>query len=142
MIKHHALLAYAGTLPFLVGALCSLLSVQQLAFIGSLEEMISSYGLIIATFMAGSYWGLSFSKHNHKPMLAISSNVVTVLLWFAYLWLSFTFICISLIAAFIAYLYLDRQLLKLSIISDTYFKLRCKVTAIVLLCLTLSIFSL
>ena len=51
------LLPYAGALPFAGGALLVLMRVHSLPFIGSTQNAVLSYGLLIIAFMAGVHWG-------------------------------------------------------------------------------------
>lgn len=50
-------LAYAGAIPFLLCAILFAFKIQKIPILGNLQTVISTYSLVIASFMAGTHWG-------------------------------------------------------------------------------------
>lgn len=97
------------------------------------------YALVIANFLAGAHWG----QHLHlqgkwSRKLAILSNSLAIVLWLAFLVLSFKFLFMALAATFVILLLIDLKLLQDELISHQYFHTRSSVTAIVILSLIIS----
>ena len=133
-------LMYAGTLPFILSAICLMLHIQELPLLGSTEVMLSAYGIVIASFLAGSHWGqhLHINKSHWSIALPILSNLIAVALWIGFLTLSFRMLVALLSIIFVILLMIDRQLLKGHFITDLYFKARFFVSSIALVSLMLS----
>lgn len=141
------LLMYLGALPFVAGALLSLLPMDSLS-INTLDMLpwqnavkyaVSLYALVIVVFMAGVLWGLmlsakasaSFSQANF-----LISNVITLAPWFVYLMVpdSSTFLLVTAFA-FLWLLTIDKKLFKQQLITKNYYRARKWVSAIVVLSL-------
>ena len=54
-------LTYAGTLPFIACTLCLVMNIRTVPILGSVDHILTVYGIIIATFLAGSHWGQHLS---------------------------------------------------------------------------------
>ena len=135
-------LACLGTIPFVIGAIFTTLGYQQLFFVGDLALMVESYGLIIVVFMSGVHWGHYLSDKNcHSINLLITSNVITLISWFAFLILSVELILIVYCLAFSILLYIDAKLLSIQVINKPYYKLRLIITTIVILSLLIVAFN-
>ncbi len=139
MKKLYPYLAYAGTLPFIACASYLLFNKVQFPILGSIEKVLSVYALVIASFLAGAHWG----QHLHldgkwSRILPISSNIIVVTLWLAFLMLPFKILLSLFIAAFFLLLLIDYYLFKKNVITLSYFKTRCYATAIVILTLIIS----
>lgn len=132
-------LTYAGAIPFMVCAICLGLNQQTLLGLGSVETILSVYALIIATFLAGSHWGLHLSVEGKwHTSLALLSNITAVVLWLCFLTFSFQELMIAFIVAFTALLFVDYRLFKSQLISFHYFRTRCFITIIVVSTLIIS----
>lgn len=123
-------LTLAGAIPFALPALLYLFGISQLPLLGALQPIVSSYGLVILSFMAGVHWGQVI----HKPrwhLLLIISNVITLSGWFTFLTGNATLLWCVLILGFVALLLVDRRLLAAGMITPAYWRLRMVVTIIV-----------
>ena len=138
MTKPSPYLTFAGTIPFIACALLITFSVDAIRVLGSTEDILAAYGLVIATFMAGAQWGnhLSLADDNSWAVsLPILSNVVALALWFGFLTLSTVGFIWLLIISFISLLIIDYGLYRVQIITAKYFTVRKYVTLIVVISL-------
>ena len=55
MKKPSPYLTFAGTIPFIACAVLITLGVDSLSVLGKTSHILASYGLVIATFMAGAH---------------------------------------------------------------------------------------
>ncbi|MGB5445972.1 MAG: DUF3429 domain-containing protein [Psychromonas sp.] len=132
-------LTLAGTLPFVLCAYCFIAGIEVIALLGSTEQVLSVYGLVIASFMAGSHWGQHLSINNQwQRLLPAFSNINAVFLWLSFLVFSFKLFMIALIISFLGSLLIDQKLRQTKIITRTYFWTRCLVTLIVISSLIIS----
>ena len=133
-------LTYAGAIPFIFCAVCLYINIQELPILGSVERILSIYGLVIASFLAGSHWGqhLHINKNQWNIFLPVLSNVITVLLWLGFIGLSFKMQMAMFIAAFIALLIIDYRLFRINIINHHYFQTRFFVSITVILSILIS----
>lgn len=135
-------LTYAGSIPFLFGAVFLKIGVagQNLSF--DIQNLLSVYGLVIGSFMAGTLWGQQVNTHNvWQNYLFICSNVIALALWMAFLFFSFTNLMIVYAFAFVVLLLVDYQFRRSGISNGVYFKLRFRVTLIVVLAIGTAAFS-
>ncbi len=130
---------YAGSLPFVICALLLVVDFNHIPIFGSVEKIISIYGLAISSFVAGSHWGQHLNlKNKWSYYLPISSNVNVILLWLSYLLLSPRVFLIVLIISFFVLLIIDRKMFYEKIITKEYFRTRLIVSLIVNLSLIIS----
>jgi hypothetical protein len=119
------LLTYLGAIPFIV---CACFRISDL--------ILLTYGLAIASFMAGTHWGLCLKKSDkftHGIFLA--STVITLSAWFCYLLCSAS-ICLLIFAGiFISLMLIDYLLYRKNLESKDYFQLRLSITTIVVVSL-------
>lgn len=126
------ILAGLGALPFLVSSLLLTLGVYDLPFLGSTAEILRSYSLAIAVFMCGIHWGQYLQDTQARSLnLLMTSNVLTLILWFGFLVTSFVVYFVIVIAVFLALLWVDYRLHKAGRITARYFRMRLAVTAVV-----------
>ena len=143
MNKLTQFLPYFGAIPFVTFALCLAFNVTNIPVLGDVKQALNIYGLVIASFMAGTLWGL----HLHFPKsdtswhykLPIFSNIIAVLLWFAYIALTPRTILIALILGFLSLIIIDWRLMRDNLITKDYFNIRFIVTRIVILSLIVSV---
>jgi hypothetical protein len=139
MNKSYCCLTYAGAIPFIICAVGLLLGIQELPWLGSMEKILSVYGLVIVTFLAGSHWG----QHLHIQgvwgrVLPLLSNIIAVGLWLAFLVFSFKALLASLGAGLVILLIIDNRLFQDNLITRHYWQTRCLVTAVVIATLIIS----
>ena len=124
-------LALAGTTPFIAGALLLLLGHDALPFLGSLDQLLASYGLAIVCFLAGAHWGTYLSGRCAESLnLFVISNVIFLGVWFAYIGTDVKTAIGVQIFAFVALLLTDRRLRIDDAISAAYFRVRSTATLI------------
>ena len=138
-----ATLAYLGTIPFVAGAFLILRGYQHIPFIDDMAFLVKSYGLVIVVFMSGVHWGNYLSdKKCHSINLLLTSNLITLVSWFAFLLAPDAPVLLIYCLGFVILLAIDAKLLSLQVISKDYFRLRLLITCIVVVSLLLIIFKL
>ena len=138
-------LMYLGALPFIAGALLSLLSIDTLPWLGSVVHIVSVYALVISVFMAGILWGVMLQVNTDNFLGQVNfliSNVLALTIWFVYLIYpdSHSFL-LTTVVAFLWLLMLDAKLVKRQLISSSYYRARKRVSAIVITSLLVIIAS-
>jgi hypothetical protein len=129
------ILTYLGLLPFLLCTVLIFFHIYTLPFLGYTTHIVAIYGLVIATFIAGAHWGQHLMlKQQWSIYLTITSNLNAIFLWSSYLFLSFKHLLIALSISFITSLLIDKKLLASKQIPHGYFRTRCLVTSMILLC--------
>ena len=136
---------YLGALPFIAGALLSLLSIDTLPWLGSVVHIVSVYALVISVFMAGILWGVTLQVNTDNFLGQVNfliSNVLALTIWFVYLIYpdSLSFLLTTMVA-FLWLLMLDAKLVKRQLISSSYYRARKRVSAIVITSLLVIIAS-
>jgi len=88
--------------------------------------------VLIAAFLAGSHWGLAFAAGaKTRPALLLTTNAVTLAVWFAFLLLPLTASLVISAAAFAALLGADRRFRAEGIVTAGYGATRRNVTLVV-----------
>ena len=136
---------YLGALPFIAGALLSLLSIDTLPWLGSVVHIVSVYALVISVFMAGILWGVTLQVNTDNFLGQVNfliSNMLALIIWFVYLIYpdSLSFL-LTTVVAFLWLLMLDTKLVKRKLISSSYYRARKRVSAIVITSLLVIIAS-
>ena len=134
------LLALAGTIPFLWGALTILapatnawgITTFGARFVGPYVQLF--YGAIILAFMSGVLWGFA-AKHDYTIGYALS--VIPALWAFFMTGGGPTAAAVNLIVGFLAVLLLDWHFWQLKTTPTWWFRLRVVITAIVVASLLL-----
>ncbi|MGP4849107.1 DUF3429 domain-containing protein, partial [Marinobacter sp. 1Y8] len=140
MKKPSPYLTFAGAIPFVACAFLLMIDVVTVPMLGSVLDVLSTYGLVIGSFMAGAHWGnhLDLAEDNKWAVrLPLYSNVIALGLWLGFLILSASSFIWLLVIGFISLLVIDYSLHRAQIISHTYFKVRQYVTAIVVISLVI-----
>ncbi|MCH1782488.1 DUF3429 domain-containing protein [Psychrobacter glaciei] len=141
MKKPSPYLTFAGTIPFIACAFLLMIDVVTVPILGSVANILSAYGLVIASFMAGAHWGnhLDLADDNKWAVrLPLYSNVIALGLWLGFLSLSASSFIWLLVIGFISLLVIDYSLHRAQIISHTYFQVRKYVTTIVVISLVIA----
>lgn len=141
MKKPSPYLTFAGAIPFVACAFLLMIDVVTVPVLGSVVDILSAYGLVIASFMAGAHWGnhLDLADDNKWAIrLPLYSNVIALGLWLGFLILSASSFIWLLVIGFISLLVIDYSLHRAQIISDVYFKIRQYVTVIVVISLVVT----
>lgn len=124
-------LPYAGALPFLCCALLLVAGIDSLPMLGSVYQVLTVYALVIATFMAGSYWGIHLSLGRQGMNLAVVSNILAIVLWFVFLSLGGYWLLFFCAIFFLLLLCIDFKLAREGLLTQTYWKTRKIVSAVV-----------
>ena len=141
MKKPSPYLTFAGAIPFVACAFLLMIDVVTVPMLGSVVDILSAYGLVIASFMAGAHWGnhLDLADNNKWAIrLPLYSNIIALGLWLGFLILSASSFIWLLVIGFISLLVIDYSLHRAQIISHAYFKVRQYVTAIVVISLVIA----
>ena len=141
MKKPSPYLTFAGAIPFVACAFLLMIDVVTVPMLGSVVDVLSAYGLMIGSFMAGAHWGnhLDLADDNKWAIrLPLYSNVIALGLWLGFLILSPSSFIWLLVIGFISLLVIDYSLHRAQIISHAYFKVRQYVTAIVVISLVIA----
>ncbi|MGB5331252.1 MAG: DUF3429 domain-containing protein [Woeseiaceae bacterium] len=127
----YTLLALAGTSPFVACALLPLIGIDSLPGFGALDVLASTYGLAIICFLAGAHWGTYLLSQSATPFnLFVSSNVVFLAVWFAFIGANLAWSIAVQIIAFQILLFIDFRLNQDAIISAAYLRIRLIATLI------------
>ena len=148
----YAKLTYAGAIPFVVCAFCLGVDIRTLPVLesfglGSVEQIVSVYALVIASFLAGIHWGQHLNmqhldiKGSWQYSLPLLSNGAAIILWIGFLLLPFQALIGLFILAFLFFLAIDYRLFQQGLIMPDYFRTRCIVSAIVIASLVVSALS-
>lgn len=122
-------LTFAGALPFIIALLFTFLGYEFFNVSG--QQWFLTYGLLILSFMAGTLWGQVVNQTTKT--IAIVTNIITLLAWFAFLLADTTTILTVNALGFIALYLLESQLMTLVKRPSYYLRLRLHVTAIVVI---------
>ena len=115
-----------------VGSILMMIGYEKILYLGKIEWIIGSYGLVICSFVSGSHWGQFIQGLGTINInLPLSSNSIVLLAWFFFLILNPEYFFYILIVLFFVLLAIDYQLFKLDRISLSYFKGRAIVTTAV-----------
>ncbi len=129
-------LAYAGALPFLASGLLPWVGVDSLGPLGSARDVLALYGLAIASFLCGTHWTFELKDPGHwGPSLFIVSNVLVVAAWAALIAAPVRIALGVLALVFVALLAVDQRIHARGGTSVDYWRVRQRVTAIVLFAL-------
>ncbi len=129
--KTYTALALAGTIPFIACALLPLLGYDSIRYLGSLDKVVASYGLAIVCFLAGAHWGTYLSGRSADSLnLFITSNVIFLAVWFAYVGADMKWAIGTQVLAFLTLLFIDLRLKRSDVISNAYFRVRSVATLI------------
>lgn len=127
----YSMLALAGTTPFVACALLPLIGTDSVPILGPLDVLASTYGLAIICFLAGAHWGTYlYGAASTRFNLFISSNVVLLAVWFAFIGASLAWSIVAQIIAFQVLLFIDYRLNQGAIISANYLRIRFVATLI------------
>jgi hypothetical protein len=120
-------LTYAGALPFF------LLLPPRLPMLEAIDAlgMFLAYGAVIASFMAGSLWGLVQAREAPPLAQIIGSNILALAAWGSMLIEPGRAALIIQLVVFLNLLAADRQLVKTGLEKAWYWRLRMRVTAMV-----------
>ncbi|HEY7771971.1 MAG TPA: DUF3429 family protein [Marinagarivorans sp.] len=154
------LLTVAGAIPFVVLAIAlyvmtgSVAPIEAQSQVFQVKLLLGSYGVVIATFVAGSHWGniiaqmsthanasqvVGVSRYSPWPLsILILSNIFTLTLWGVWVLGTFQQLLLGLTVLFPLLLSVDYALYREHTVWRQYFYLRVIITAIVVVALLTS----
>lgn len=136
MVRQYAVFVIAGAIPFVAAATVLVAGMDTLGPVRSVSGSLVAYGLAIASFVAGSHWGL-YLQHRpaDPPNLFVTSNAAVLVPWLAFVVGPTHLVLIALILTFSFLALVDWRLHAAGLIDSAYFHLRIAATAIVCLAL-------
>ena len=130
-------LTYAGALPFIAGTV--MLFAAPAATQPIFGKLLITYAVVIASFLGGIQWGVALNAAETAPTSARNLFFISVVpALFAWAILFIPSYGVQLIAAatlFASIWALDALLALQKLIPGWFFRLRCAITGIVVLCL-------
>jgi hypothetical protein len=132
------ILIYAGALPFVAGALLLVAGIHTLPLLGGVAGGVAAYGLIIVVFLTGIHWGQQLSLGRAASGLFVSSNILAVAIWVAWLVLPEKHFMVFLAIPLVVMLVIDRKLCRAGVLEKEYLFSRGVITAVVIATLFVS----
>lgn len=127
----YSMLILVGATPFLACALLPLVGVEEIAGLGRLDRLASSYGVAILCFLTGVHWATQLYEKDAVPFnLFIGSNVVFLFVWITHVATDLQWALATQLIAFPLLLAVDFQLLQRDLITRHYLRLRFIATAL------------
>ena len=142
-----AVLTYAGALPFLACALLPYAGVDHIPLSGSagqvsVSQILVTYGLAIASFMAGTLWAVGLREPGGSvPPLLPLSNALVLAVWISALAAPPAAALAVQAVVFVLLLWADGRLFAAGFIGRGYWQLRQHISVIVVLALLLGMYS-
>ena len=117
-----------------------LFGIESLWNLGTYVHIAAAYGLAIVCFLCGAHWGTYLYNRTAAPdNLFVTSNVIVVACWFAFLMAAQAITLFVLILAFVCLLFIDYRLLRAGLITEFYFRMRMIATVIAVISLAVVI---
>ncbi|MEJ2129903.1 MAG: DUF3429 domain-containing protein [Woeseiaceae bacterium] len=127
----YSALMLLGLVPFLACAFLPVLGVEEVARLGRLDELASSYSVAILCFLTGIHWATQlYAEDSAPPNLFIVSNVVFLIVWIAYAASELQWALGTQLLAYPLLLAVDFQLFGKGLISQNYLRMRVVATAL------------
>lgn len=121
----YSVLALAGAAPFVACALLMLMGITELGPLGDVRTVAVSYGFGIVAFLCGIHWATRlYGLADHEPNLFLTSNILFLVVWLAWLGLGIDAALLALVLALVALYLIDRRLHAASIIDRHYLQVR------------------
>ncbi len=144
MMNLRKFLTYAGTVPFLLSALFILTGKGGAYPENPYFNVMITYGAVILSFLAGSYWGVTLSPIGHSTKISrffgVFSITISLSAWLCLLNRDdFSTISI-LIIGFLTCLWTDEYLKRDGLIDRDYFKTRIVATFCAVLSLAVALY--
>ena len=141
MVRHYSFFVVAGVLPFVAAAAALLAGLDSVGPLQSVTASLVAYGLAIASFVAGTHWGIYLQFRASAPTnLYVSSNAAVLFPWLTFAFGSTDNTFVALVLTFIFLAFIDWSWLELfglnslyvsNLIESAYFRVRIVATALV-----------
>ena len=120
-----------GLVPFLACAFLPVAGVEEVARLGRLDELLSSYSVAILCFLTGIHWATQlYREDSAPPNLFIVSNVIFLIVWIAYVASELQWALGTQLLAYPLLLAVDFQLFSKGVSSQNYLRMRVAATGI------------
>ena len=131
-----------GVAPFLACALLPFVGVEEVARLGRLDQLASSYSVAILCVLSGVHWATQLYEKEAAPFnLFIGSNVIFLVVWIAYVFADLPWALATQLVAFPLLFAIDYRLLRGGLISAHYLLIRGIATALACFSLLLILVS-
>ena len=131
-----------GVAPFLACALLPFVGVEDVARLGRLDQLASSYSVAILCFLTGVHWATQLYEKEAAPFnLFIGSNAIFLVVWIAYVFADLPWALATQLVAFPLLFAIDSRLLRGGLISAHYLLIRGIATALACFSLLLILVS-
>lgn len=132
MVRHYSFFVVAGVLPFVAAAAALLAGLDSVGPLQSVTASLVAYGLAIASFVAGTHWGIYLQFRASAPTnLYVSSNAAVLFPWLTFAFGSTDNTFVALVLTFIFLAFIDWRLYVSNLIESAYFRVRIVATALV-----------
>ncbi len=140
MVRHYSSFVVAGLVPFVAAAAALLAGVESVGPVRSVTASLVAYGLAIASFVAGSHWGIYLQFKASAPTnLFVSSNAAVLFPWLTFTLGSTDSTLVALLLTFVFLAFIDWRLYVSNVIESAYFRVRIAATALVSAALLLAL---
>ena len=132
------ILTYLGAIPFIS---CIILKIAEtnLLFNLRIDFILISYSVVILSFVTGLNFSYGLKQNHYAHYFLFISNLIALLACYNLLIQNYIFSYTIISIAFLSCLILDYLAYKTKIIQFWFYKLRLKITILVLLCLIMNI---
>ena len=144
MPKISKYLMYSGLIPFV---LCNIFLLLPFDITAQYKDqallVISSYSILIISFLSGSIWSYQFNLNNFEKIqfyLCLFSNIIPIIAWISFFIFSYTIQMLVFLVLFLVLLSVDHYLYTLKQIKKSYLMMRYYITGIVTVLLLISWF--
>lgn len=130
------ILTYSGSIPFIFFSY--LIFIEDTLFFGiETKSILVGYAAIIISFISGIHFSYGINQNKISIQLLLFSNLIALTAWIS-LFVNFEIALAIILACYLTNLFVDYYALQKNIIEEWFFKLRLKITMIVMLCLSLN----
>lgn len=127
----YSMLAMAGVTPFVACALLPLVGIESIPAFGDLDRLAATYGLAIVSFLTGIHWATQIYEPQESPFnLLLVSNVVFLLVWFAFVLGDLQIALGAQLVALLVLLGIDRWLYTTGLLTRHYLNVRTVATSL------------
>jgi hypothetical protein len=130
-------LTYAGSIPFIFLTILNLKGTQTI-YGTDVTKALIAYAAIILSFVAAIHFAYGIIQDQYAKSFLIKSNVIALAAWIALL-IQFKLAILIILAGFIITTFIEICAFKKAVIPEWFFKLRIRISIIVIICLSLNL---
>ena len=131
------LLTYAGSIPFIFLTILNLKG-TQIIYGADVKQALIAYAAIILSFVAAIHFAYGIMQDQYANSFLIKSNIIALAAWVALL-IEFQLAIFIILTGFIITTFIDICAFKKSVNPEWFFKLRMRISIIVIICLSLNL---